>query len=341
MRLRRNNSCLDGTFGDQLRVVFSNSPVRPVSTLCITPNVALDRTLVVPGFAAGNVVRAERVHCAIGGKGLNVARGLASLGKANHSAGLIGGVSGDLAAKAAIADGLTATWTRIAGETRTCVIILSGTDCATVINEPGPVVSDSEWQRFESEVSQLSHGRSAICISGSLPPGCPPRAMRRLLAAVAVEGRPVWIDSSGGPLADAIEAPVFAVKVNAEEATLATGRPVHSVTDALAAAQAIVERGVTRASITLGAKGAVLVGRGGAWYARPPVVSARNPVGSGDAFLAGLIAAYGDGAKDDDALRFACACGTASSLTLRAGRFNPTEVARVAAEVAVHPISLV
>ena len=38
--------------------------------------------------------------------------------------------------------------------------------------------------------------------------------------------------------------------------------------------------------VTLGKDGAVAVGDGGAWWARPPEVTLISPVGSGDAFLA-------------------------------------------------------
>jgi hexose kinase, 1-phosphofructokinase family len=311
-----------------------------VSTLCVTPNVALDRILVVPRFAVGAVTRAERAYTVVGGKGINVARPLASLGKANHSAGLIGGTTGEAAAQLATAEGLTATWSRVAGETRTCLVILSDNGCATVVNEAGPMISSSEWDRFEADVSHLSHGRGAICISGSLPPGCPPKAMQRLLAAAGGGGRRVWVDASGDPLSDAIEARVFAVKVNASEASAVTGGAIRTVTDALAAGRWIIERGVTKAAITLGPQGAVLVHGARAWYARPPVSSVEKAVGSGDSFLAGLIAAYADGVKDEDALRLATACGTANTMTEQAGRLRSADVVRVAAETAAHAISL-
>lgn len=312
-----------------------------MSTLCITPNVALDRTLVVPGFSVGGVSRARSVHISIGGKGVNIARALAGLGKANHSAGLIGGMSGQIAAQSAAAEGLTATWTPIAGETRSRLFIVSAPGDATVVHEPGPTISQSEWARFEADVADLSRGRSAICIGGSLPPGIPPRAMQRLVAAVAKEGRPVWVDSNGDALAEAIDSPAFAIKINGEAAGASTGRKVGTVTDALVAAQSIVERGVTKVAVTLGPQGAVLVEGGRGWYARPPVISVENPLGHGDSFLAGLVAAYGDGLKDEDALRLATACGTANALTAWTNRFTQSEVTRMVAEIAVHPIYLV
>lgn len=48
--------------------------------ICITPNPAIDRTLLLPNLVVGNVHRAEKVIVAAGGKGLNVARATQILG---------------------------------------------------------------------------------------------------------------------------------------------------------------------------------------------------------------------------------------------------------------------
>jgi hypothetical protein len=48
--------------------------------LCLTPNPAIDRTLHVDALRLGEVHRADTVLAAAGGKGLNVARTIRSLG---------------------------------------------------------------------------------------------------------------------------------------------------------------------------------------------------------------------------------------------------------------------
>ena len=49
--------------------------------LCITPNVAIDRTLLVPAFSKGGISRATETIVAAGGKGINVARAIKVLGE--------------------------------------------------------------------------------------------------------------------------------------------------------------------------------------------------------------------------------------------------------------------
>jgi fructose-1-phosphate kinase PfkB-like protein len=64
-----------------------------------------------------------------------------------------------------------------------------------------------------------------------------------------------------------------------------------------------------------------------------PHVEALAPVGSGDVLLAGFLAARFAGDANEDALRSAVAAGAVSTLEVGAGRFEPRDVARLAASV--------
>ncbi len=83
-----------------------------------------------------------------GGKGLNVARALGRLDRLAYVAGLLGGRTGDLVAASAEAAGISASWTRIRGETRTCIILVDDRGGSTVVNEPGPTIDADDWHRF-------------------------------------------------------------------------------------------------------------------------------------------------------------------------------------------------
>ena len=58
-------------------------------------------------------------------------------------------------------------------------------------------------------------------------------------------------------------------------------------------------------------------------------------MGSGDAFLAGFVAARYQERDDDDCLRFGVACGAQSTQHLGAGLIDPAQVERLCAEVEV------
>ena len=58
-----------------------------------------------------------------------------------------------------------------------------------------------------------------------------------------------------------------------------------------------------------------------------------SSVGSGDAFLAGYVAARYDGRDDTECVRFGVACGAESTQHFGAGVLDPREVARLVGEV--------
>jgi len=296
--------------------------------LCVTANVAVDRTLAVPGFAAGAVWRAASVTASCGGKGVNVARAVACLGHRATCAGLLAGHGGRLAAGLAQAEGLDAAWTWIEGETRACVIVVGASGETTVINEPGNAVPAGDWNRFVDDVASAADGTEAVCIAGSLPPGCPAGGLAGLIAAAGAGGRPVWVDTSGPVLAEAVAAGA-AIKINGPEAETLLGRTVATVADAVDAATEIRHRGAVAAAVTLGGVGAVLVTDDGVWRARPPAIAVVSAVGSGDCFLAGLTTGLLDGRTPVEALRLAVAAGTANALRTAAGTVDTDDVARI------------
>jgi 1-phosphofructokinase family hexose kinase len=318
---------------------------RMADFLCVTPNVALDRTLTVPGFTAGRVWRAARVQAAAGGKGINVARALAGLGRTVHAAGLLGGAAGAWIARAVAGEGLAATWTAIAEETRTCIMLLDAAGAATVVNEAGPAVTAEDWRRFCADVGRLASGVRFVALSGSLPPVAVAAdvAMTRLIRDAGAAGAALWIDTSGVPLAAAIAAarhhPVAGIKVNAGELAEALGRPIVDAAAAAVAGQDLRAAGVGQVALTAGGAWAVLVGAAGAWQATPPAVAVASPVGAGDSFLAGLLAAVADGAAPARALAFATAAGTANVAGTLAGAIQSPAVAAIVPQVTVRRLS--
>lgn len=303
--------------------------------LCVTPNPAIDRTLVVPGFKPGAVFRPASQLAAPGGKGVNVARAVHVLGGQALCAGFIGGGTGRQLAELAEREGLNAAWTWIAGETRTCIIVADPDAEATVINENGPVVTAVEWARLEADILRESARSSAVCFSGSLPQGAPPEVFARLLRTLREAGRTVWVDTSGAALAAALTVPGLNIKVNDEEAGAALELAVQDIGSAASAAAELRARGVAIAVLTLGGQGAVLAHEAGCWHAQPPPVKVMSSVGSGDSFLAGLVQGLAADLTPDEALRWGAAAGTANAMSVVGGRFSQQDFESVLAGTTV------
>ncbi|HEX6385023.1 MAG TPA: 1-phosphofructokinase family hexose kinase [Anaerolineae bacterium] len=301
--------------------------------LCVTPNPAVDRTLLVAGLQPGGVHRATRTIVAAGGKGLNVARAVKTLGGQPLAMGLLGGYSGRLVADLAQAEGIAAHWTPFDGETRTCVIVVPEVGEVTVINETGPTVTPADWLRLVDDVLAQVAQADAVCLCGSLPPGVPVGAPADLIEAVAAAGKPFWVDSSGQPLGNAILARPTGLKVNSLEAGELLNMVIDGPEAAVAAAHHFLQKGIRTVALTLGRQGAVLVSETGQYHAWPPEVAAVSNVGSGDCFLAGLLTALALGHPPVQALSWAVAAGTANTLSPGGGRFALADFQRILTQV--------
>lgn len=289
--------------------------------LCITPNPALDRTLMVSKLQPGEVHRVSESVVAAGGKGLNVARAIRILGGAPLCVGFLGGHSGRLLAELAEREGLLGTWTWIPGETRTCVIVVDEAG-ATVINETGPEVTAEDWKYLHTAV--MATPAEVVCLSGSLPPGSPLDSFVALTQALRSVGKTVWVDISGLALKSVTRLGIN-IKVNGDEAGVALGMEVSTVDAALTAAHQMHNQGADSVAITLGSLGAVMVTAAGEWCVPAPSLKTVSTVGSGDSFLAGLVVGLTAGQPAHDALRWAVAAGAANAISAGGGHFTRTE----------------
>ena len=303
--------------------------------LCITPNPAIDRTLIVPNLALGQVHRATQTIVAAGGKGLNVARTIRTLGGEPLCLGFAGGHTGHLLADLAQQEELNSAWTWTNFETRTCTILVSQNGDATEIDEPGPAASSSDWKRLRRDVNKTISSADSVCISGSLPPGTPLDDFRKLLRITLQTSKQVWVDTSGAALDAVLAYPGLCVKVNDHEISKSLGLDMKDMETAKRALLILLERGLAGCAITLGAAGAFLATKAGRWHATGPQVRVVSSVGSGDSFLGGLVTAL-NGARDwPEALRDAVAAGTANTLLAGGGQFRLKEFERIREQVRV------
>lgn len=307
--------------------------------LCVTPNAAIDRTLVVPQLEPGAIARPSRVISAAGGKGFNVARAVQKLGGSVMCAGFLGGHTGRLVADLAHREGLSGRWTWREAETRTCtIIIVENSRQVLEIYEPGPPLTGGDWPRLIEDLQQEAQYADVVCLSGSLPPGCPASAPGDLIAALHAAGAPVWLDTSGPALLAALPASPDGLKINAAEAGELLATPITTAAEAAHAASRLVQRGIATVTITLGAQGAVLATTTGRWWAKPPALSSVSAVGSGDSFLAGLVTALTTGQPPTEALRLAVAVGAANTLTPGGGQFTTGDVTLILPQIELHPL---
>ncbi|MDQ1589621.1 MAG: tagatose 6-phosphate kinase [Pyrinomonadaceae bacterium] len=187
--------------------------------LIVNLNLAVDHIVEVDDLRAGEVQRSRGARSMAGGKGVNVARVLKTLGERSLLLGFAGGRAGDLIESGLRAEQLASRCTRVREESRTCLIINDRRRCEqTVINAPGAAVAEAEWRDFEAAYTRELPGANLVVINGSLPPNLHADTYARLAMAARDAGRRVLLDCAGAPLRHALAARPFLVKINAAEA---------------------------------------------------------------------------------------------------------------------------
>ena len=309
----------------------------PTRIVFVAANPSIDRMYEVDRLTLGAIHRPVALAAVAGGKGLNAARAAARLGGRVTALGIVAGRAGDWIEERLAAGGIDARWCRSSGETRTCVSVLDrSTGVMTEIYERGDPVDRDSWESLEGLVAEeLDRGDvGALALSGSLPPAAPPDGFGRLagLARLADGGSraiAVLADTYGSALAAVLAERPAILKINADEASEATGMTVADGPSAEAAGAKLRDRGARSVVITLGPDGAVVVTATGSRRLTPPGIRGAYPVGSGDAFLGGLAVGIARGDDIVDAARLGLAAGAANALIPGAGELEPLEVDRI------------
>lgn len=287
--------------------------------VCVVANASIDRLLEVETLTPGGIHRPRRVTPVAGGKGLNVARAAGALGGEVRVAALLGGHAGRWVAEQLADHGIDACVVWCSHETRTCASVFSDADgLLTEFYEPGQPVLPDEWASLEHTVGQMCGPNAIVTLSGSLPPGVAADGWARLTRVALQAGATVMADTYGQPLLATLAERTALVKINAAEASTVTGIAVHDTASALTAGRVLLSAGARAAIITLGADGAIGVD-GSDSYVCGVGPRGKYPVGSGDAYLAGVAVGFQRGQHLPDAMRLGAAAAAANAAVPGAG----------------------
>ena len=200
--------------------------------LTVTLNPALDVTYTVDRIRVGGSHRVRSMTTRAGGKGVNVASVLTSLGYPAIATGVVCGSAGARIRDDLDARGVRHDFATGAGESRSTVnVVDSSTGEATIFNEPGPQLNATEWQDLVAHLDRLLDrlldraGVTVLVASGSLPPGLAETAYRDVVALGHEHG--VWtvLDAEGPALLAALESRPGLVKPNRDGSSARPGSP--------------------------------------------------------------------------------------------------------------------
>ena len=298
--------------------------------ITVTLNAAIDKSLSVPSFRLGRRHRTVERRALAGGKGVNIARMLKTLGQPVIATGFQGGPTG------------TQIVAQLSEESRTNTSVLDPTTGEqTEINEQGPRVEPDEVDELREKLLYLARGAAVVVFAGSLPRGIDPDFYAQLVRAVHKLDVLTVVDTDGEALRLATRAEPDVVSPNVIEAEELVGHEFGDDAD---------YAGAVREIVSLGARSAIMTTRDGCWAQMlvdgvPRAYRVTIPqqetvaaVGSGDAFLAGYIAERYRGSSPAECLRFGVACGAEATGRLGAGLLDVRAVERLLVDVAASEV---
>jgi 1-phosphofructokinase len=290
------------------------------AVVTVTLNPAIDQTVSVPGFAAGRVNRVAQSRSDPGGKGVNVACFLADLGVEVAVTGFLGSDNLTLFEALFEKKGIADRFVTMAGSTRVGIKIVDiVTRQTTDLNLPGLAPGKDEIADLSERIAELAEPGRWFVLAGSVPSGLPDDIYARLIETIQERGGGVVLDTSGPALRAALASPPEVMKPNLEELRELVGGTLDTPQAVRDAARSLLERGVERVVVSMGATGAVFVDAEQALLAKPPRVTVASTVGAGDALVAGIVHGLLHDLPIEDLARRATACGTYAVTRIGAG----------------------
>jgi fructose-1-phosphate kinase PfkB-like protein len=332
-----------------------------IITLTLSP--ARDLTIEADTIDLGTSHRVPQAKGRLGGKGINVARVLAALGRSVYVQGPVNAVDwpesadsvsespdaksagAEVPAQAATDLGAGMVWdlTATPSPLRRSYALVEESGRATLFNEQASEHPAEVWAQLEAKLrARLAEPQvSALAISGSTPSDLPEGFFERAIASAHEAGVRVIVDTSGPALIAAARAGADWLKPNHEElAELVTdgaGEPIADGDGELVTegADRLIAAGASTVLVSHGGEGMVLIDRTGARSrARLDTPVQGNPTGAGDAVVAALLNRLTQDDAGTDALLTdaevetiltdAVAISAAAVLMPQAGAIHPT-----------------
>ena len=282
-----------------------------IAVTCLNP--AFDRTMEVSQLRPGEVNRTVRTLLGAGGKGVNVATVLQTLGEEARCYGFTGKENMQQF-MSCLELGMDAFCPiPVEGRVRTNTKIVSLQDHAvTEVNEAGPEINENAistlLERMQEDMQQIRF----MVLTGSIPVGCRKDVYRLLMTQFRV---PVFLDASGDVLREGVSGAPAYVKPNLAELEEWYGMPVRDTGTMIRAARLMLDAGVHGGLVSMGAQGAWLILPQKVYHAEALSVPVCSTVGAGDAMVAGFLYGYLHHGDELEALCHGTACGAASVMT--------------------------
>lgn len=301
----------------------------------VTLNPTIDRTIILDSFHHGAINRIQSIKEDAGGKGINVAKVLQSLGHNSCAIGFIGKNNLEYVESLLEGEKLANDFITVDGQTRfNTKIVEQDTKITTDIKEIGFETAQEDLSRLKELIISYAKKSEMMTFNGSIPPGLPPDTYFDLIN-LANEYTKTVLDTDGVFLLEGLKASPYVIKPNIHELEVAISRKLNTHEEIkMAARELIRDYHIKYVLVSMGAKGSILISAHKAMYAKSLKVDVKSSVGAGDAMTAGYIhAVINEDITTSEALAYATACGALAARQGGTQAFKREEALKLVQEV--------
>lgn len=278
----------------------------------VTLNPSIDYIVRLDKVNVGSVNRMESDDKFAGGKGINVSRVLKRLGIDNTATGFIGGFTGKFITDTLENEAIATKFVQVSEDTRINVKIKA--DAETEINGTGPTVLPEQLTALKDILLGLSE-KDTVVFAGSSNKNLGNVVYKELISLTRQTGAQVVCDFEGQTLIDSLEFQPLLVKPNNHELGDIFGMKLENLDEIEKYAREILAKGAQHVIISMAGDGALLVTKGGAYFAKPIKGIVKNSVGAGDSMVAGFTGEFVRSGNAVEAFKWGVACGTATTFS--------------------------
>lgn len=285
--------------------------------LTVNPNAAVDLVMFIDEFRPGSSMRPKRVVLSVGGKALDSAVVLKSLGAPVQALSFVAGENGKVLARLLEERNIPAHLMWVSGDTRhTYVIVETNFNRHSQISTSGYSITEPERAAFIEQAKRYAPRAAWAVLAGSLPGGAGDSFYRQLIDGLQEQGVKTLLDAAGPPAVEALSARPAIVKMNQAEFCGTFKVQVSSMTECEQACREVMDRyQINSFVLTCGKQGMLAMTAEETILATAPIMKEVNASGSGDAASAALAYRFSLGDTWEQALRWAAATAAAVVLT--------------------------
>jgi len=282
-----------------------------ITTVTLSP--MLDKTVRLEVLKRGRIHRATSMTMVAGGKGINVSRQLKCLGDETLATGFLGGATGKMISELMDREGIPHDFVETEILTREGVTYVEADGRASAVFEPSLKPPVERVHSLSRKVNALSRESDWIVCSGSSPGGEVDDLFYEAILSAHRAGCQSVLDSYGAALTLAIKGLPTIMKLNKGEFEQSFRLELRNERDVRRELGKLVAAGVHFCILSNGARAAYAASKDGEWKVLPAGIQTVNPVGSGDAMVAGILHGFTQTWDFERCLRFGAAAGAANA----------------------------